>query len=60
MNISIINKISKTKVEDLLSTLKIINNKIEVTSEAQVPGANFKYPIPNKVTNNKLILFIIF
>ena len=43
----------------MLRTWKIINNKIDVTSEAQVPGANFIFPIPNKVTNKKLILFII-
>ena len=39
---------------------KEINNNIEVIIDAKVPGANLIYPIPKKVTKNKLILLIIF
>jgi hypothetical protein len=44
-------------------TFKILNNKNKkntVANDAKLPGIFFIFPIPNNVTNKKLILFSIF
>ena len=45
---------------DKLKKLNKKNKKKVVAKEAKLPGIFLIFPIPNKVTNKKLILLIIF
>ena len=54
-----INKVQKNKITILNKFTNNKNNK-HVIKEANVPGANFIFPILKKVMKSKLNLFIIF
>ena len=56
----IINRNIRIKLEDNSIIWNKLNNKIVVTKEVIVPGANLIVPRPKKVTNKKLIFLIIF
>ena len=54
-----INNVQKNKITILVKFMNNKNNK-HVINEANVPGANFIFPILKKVMKSKLNLFIIF